>query len=104
MSSIRDIMKTEEEAAAILAEGQKKAEEIKRKGKEEAARILEQAASRKEEELASAREKIIREETEASERAAAETKAKLAQREAAFESGKEKAARDLLMAILEEGA
>ena len=43
MSSIKDIIKTEEEAAAILSNAQSQAELIKKEGKEKAAAILAEA-------------------------------------------------------------
>jgi len=101
MSNIRDIIKTEEEAAAIIKEGQLKAEEIKRQGKEEAAAILKAVDARREEELRGELERLVREEEEAAKKDAEEMTALLAEREKKFRARKDELAKAVLEGLLE---
>ncbi|MBO7543860.1 hypothetical protein J6T93_08165 [bacterium] len=101
MSSIRDIIKTEEEAAAIVANAKSQAEEIKKEGKEKAAAILKAADSKRDEELAREKEKIIAEEQAAAEKEKAELEKLLASREKKFSEKKEDIARSVLEGLLE---
>ena len=101
MSSIKDIIKTEEEAAAILSNVQSQAELIKKEGKEKAAAILAEADSRREAELEKEKERIIKEEREAAEKDKAELEKLLSDREKKFSEKKEAIARSVLEGLLE---
>ena len=101
MSSIRDIIKTEEEAAAILSNAKSQAEEIKKEGKEKAAAILAEADSRREAELEKEKARIVKEESEAAEKDKAELEKLLSGREKKFLEKKDAIARSVLEGILE---
>jgi len=101
MSNIRDIIRTEEEAAAIIKEGQRQAEEIKLKGKEEAAAILKDADVRRETELKEELAGLVRAEEEAALKDKDELAALLAEREKVFQAKKDELQRNVLEEILE---
>ena len=101
MSSIKDIIQTEEEAAKILSNAQSQAEQIKKEGKEKAAAILAEAESVREAELEKEKARIIREEITAAENDKAELEKLLCEREKQFSEKKNAIARAVLEGLLE---
>ena len=101
MSSIRDIIKTEEEAATILSNAKSQSEQIKREGKEKAAAILAEAESLRESELEKEKGRIIAEERAAAEKDEAELEKLLSDRAKRFSEMKEAIARLVLEGLLE---
>lgn len=101
MSSIRDIIRTEEEASAMLSNAQSQAEQIKKEGKEKAAAILAEAESKREAELEQEKERIIKEEAAAAEKDRSELEKLLYEREKRFSEKKDAIARAVLEGLLE---
>lgn len=101
MSSIKDIIQTEEEAAAILSNARSQAEQIKKEGKEKAAAILAEAESIREAELEKEKARIIQEEITAAENDKAELEKLLYEREKRFSEKKNAIARAVLEGLLE---